>query len=175
MSHDLLGIHHVTAIAGDPQANLDFYTQLLGMRMIKLTVNFDDPGSYHFYFGDELGRPGTALTFFPHPGGYAGVPGAGQATIVSLSIPEGSLEAWIDRLAKEAVLFDLPDPRFGERILALRDPDGLKIELIESPDATATEGWKDGRRVLLMMQSQSEASTLSPSRHRSWTPTRSSL
>ncbi len=144
MTHELLGIHHVTAIAGDPQANLDFYTHLLGMRFIKLTVNFDDPGSYHFYFGDELGRPGTALTFFPHPGGYAGTPGAGQATTVSLSIPEGSLEAWIDRLASQAISFDQPAHRFGERLIELRDPDGLRIELVESADATVVEGWRGG-------------------------------
>jgi glyoxalase family protein len=142
MSSDLLGIHHVTAIAGDPQANLDFYTKLLGMRMVKLTVNFDDPGSYHFYFGDRLGSPGTALTFFPHPGGLQGSPGAGQATTISFAIPEGTLEGWMDYLAQEAIHFEIPASRFGQKLIELRDPDGIRLELIEAPEANI-EGWSE--------------------------------
>ncbi len=139
MTHDLLGIHHVTAIAGDAQSNLDFYTEALGMRLVKLTVNFDDPGAYHFYFGDELGRPGSALTFFPHPGGFPGVPGAGQATTVSLAVPTGSLDAWAKRLKTGDF-----STRFGERVLTLSDPDGLRVELIETEDADAVDAWRGG-------------------------------
>lgn len=140
MEHPLLGIHHVTAIAGDAQRNLDFYAHTLGMRFVKLTVNFDDPGAYHFYFGDEAGSPGSLLTFFPHPGGYAGERGAGQATAVALAIPQGSLEAWIDHFARHAVDFHLGGERFGERFIFLDDPDGLRIELVETVDANPLEG-----------------------------------
>lgn len=142
MNHALLGIHHVTAIAGDPQKNLDFFTQVLGMRFVKLTVNFDDPGAYHFYFGDRLGRPGTALTYFPHPGGYRGIPGSGQVVAVGLAIPVGTLDRWVTRLADLVVDFDLPEPRFGDRLVGLKDPDGLAIELVESSDAAFGEPWE---------------------------------
>ncbi len=91
-----MNIHHVTAIASDPQRNLDFYTGTLGLRLVKLTVNFDDPGTYHFYFGDELGRPGSILTFFPWPDGEPGRAGTGQINEVALSIPAASLGAWIE-------------------------------------------------------------------------------
>jgi glyoxalase family protein len=90
VSSEILGIHHVTAIAGEPQRNLDFYTGLLGLRLVKLTVNFDDPGTYHLYFGDGMGRPGTILTFFPWPGARRGRRGSGQATAVSFSRPTSS-------------------------------------------------------------------------------------
>lgn len=135
MTHPLLGIHHVTAIAGYPQRNLDFYTQLLEMRLVKLSVNFDDPNAYHFYFGDQQATPGSLLTFFPHPDGFAGKRGTGQATSVGLAIPEGTLDGWVDRLAEHAVNFDLGESRFGERTLLLDDPDGLRLELVESSDA----------------------------------------
>src|SRR5919109_4846454 len=97
MANNILGIHHVTAIAGDPQQNLDFYTDLLGLRLVKRTVNFDDPGTYHFYYGDDLGHPGTILTFFPWPGAYRGRHGTGQLTVTSFSVPEGSLEYWMEQ------------------------------------------------------------------------------
>ena len=90
MTSEILGIHHVTAIAGDPQRNLDFYTGILGLRLVKLTVNYDDPDTYHFYYGDAIGHPGTVLTFFPWPGAHKGRKGTGQATVVSFSIPSGS-------------------------------------------------------------------------------------
>src|SRR4030088_2569556 len=92
------GIHHITAIAGDPQRNLDFYTSILGLRLVKLTVNFDDPGSYHLYYGDELGRPGSIMTFFAWPGATRGHRGTGQVTTTSFSVPEGSLGYWRERL-----------------------------------------------------------------------------
>ena len=132
------GIHHVTAIASDPQRNLDFYTQVLGLRLVKLTVNFDDPGTYHFYFGDDAGRPGSILTFFPWPGAHAGRKGTGQATVVSFAVP--SLKGWDERLAgKTAWTFHTPysthsaaeSERFGQKVLSFQDPDGLALELIE--------------------------------------------
>lgn len=140
MTDPLLGIHHVTAIAGDAQQNLDFYTHLLGMRFVKLTVNFDDPGAYHFYFGDQVATPGTLLTFFPHPGGLKGERGAGQATAVAFAIPEGTLDAWIDLFAQHAVDFSLGEDRFGERMICLDDPDGLRLEFIETAAANSIDG-----------------------------------
>jgi len=92
------GIHHVTAIAGDPQANIDFYAGILGLRMVKLTVNYDDPTTYHLYYGDEVGHPGTILTFFPWPNAPRGRLGTGQLTSTSFSIPEKSLPYWMSRL-----------------------------------------------------------------------------
>jgi glyoxalase family protein len=128
--HTIPGIHHVTAIAGDPQANLDFYTQVLGLRLVKRTVNFDDPGSYHFYFGDAAGTPGTILTFFPWPGAQPGRVGTGMAAATAFAIPAASLDYWMDRLAGLHPDFVAPVTRFGEQVLALRDPDGLILELI---------------------------------------------
>jgi len=93
----ILGIHHVTAIASDPQRNLDFYTELLGLRLVKRTVNFDDPGTYHLYFGDDAGTPGTILTFFPWPGAARGSSGVGQVTVTSFSVPEQTLAYWEQR------------------------------------------------------------------------------
>src|SRR5438874_709230 len=95
MTSAILGIHHVTAIASDPQRNLDFYTQALGLRLVKRTVNFDDPGTYHFYFGDALGHPGTILTFFPWPSAHRGRPGNGQLTVTSFRVPPDSFGYWI--------------------------------------------------------------------------------
>jgi glyoxalase family protein len=130
MNHPIAGIHHVTAIARDPQANADFYTGVLGLRLVKRTVNFDDPGTYHLYYGDEVGRPGTLLTFFPWPLARLGRSGAGQATVTAFSVPEGSLGYWTERLARLGVDFEAPRPRFDEEVLSLRDPDGLALELV---------------------------------------------
>src|SRR5687767_8521296 len=109
-----MGIHHITAIAGDPQRNLDFYAGTLVLRLVKLTVNFDDPGTYHFYYGDETGRPGSILTFFPWPGGQRGRQGTGQAATVALSIPPASLGFWIERLLAQGVKYQGPARRFDE-------------------------------------------------------------
>jgi catechol 2,3-dioxygenase-like lactoylglutathione lyase family enzyme len=130
MTSEILGIHHVTAIAGDPQRNLDFYTGILGLRLVKLTVNYDDPDTYHFYYGDALGRPGTVLTFFPWPGAHKGRKGTGQATSVSFSIPSGSPGFWMEHLAERGIETVGPIERFGEELLTFSDPDGLKIELV---------------------------------------------
>lgn len=137
-------IHHVTAIAGEPRRNLDFYAGLLGMRLVKLTVNYDDPGTYHFYFGDELGRPGSLLTFFPWDGGRPGRQGTGQINGVALAIPQGSLGYWVERLLSRGVKYEGPSRRFGEQVLAFADPDGMMLELVAAPSAAGLEGWRDG-------------------------------
>ncbi|HWE49708.1 MAG TPA: ring-cleaving dioxygenase [Bryobacteraceae bacterium] len=119
------GIHHITAIASDPQRNLAFYTSVLGMRLVKLTVNFDDPGTYHFYLGDETGTPGSILTFFPWPHAARGRHGNGQATVVSFAVP--SLDGWSARLPEGRLI-----QRFGGDVLSFTDPDGLQLELVPS-------------------------------------------
>ena len=129
---DVLGIHHVTAITTDPQKNIDFYTQLLGLRLVKLTVNFDDPTTYHLYFGDEIGRPGTILTFFPWPNAPKGHRGTGQVVATSFLIPMPSIGYWMDRFRSQKIDFQGPSKRFGdtEQVLTLYDPDGLELELV---------------------------------------------
>lgn len=138
------GIHHVTAIASDPQANADFYLNALGMRMVKRTVNFDAPQTYHFYYGDRAGNPGTIMTFFPWPDAPKGKIGAGQATTTTFSVPEGSLGWWADHLASLNVPTTRPAERGQEDVLALRDPDGLLIELAASADFHDTDPWDGG-------------------------------
>jgi glyoxalase family protein len=130
MQQPISGIHHVTAIASDPQRNLDFYTEVLGLRLVKRTVNFDDPGTYHLYFGDELGSPGTILTFFPWPRAARGSPGVGQVTVTSFTVPEQSLSYWEQRLRSAGVPVERTGKRFDEDVLTLADPDGLKLEMV---------------------------------------------
>jgi glyoxalase family protein len=144
MSKDILGIHHVTAIASDPQRNIDFYTGVLGLRLVKLTVNFDDPRSYHLYYGDEVGHPGTIMTFFAWPGVPKGRQGTGQVTVTSFSIPQGSLDYWRERLSQQGVSFTGPTSRFDETILSLQDPDGLALELVAHPQVHHRPAWKEG-------------------------------
>jgi glyoxalase family protein len=139
-----MSIHHITAIAGDPQRNLDFYAGVLGLRLVKLTVNFDDPGSYHLYFGDEAGHPGSILTFFPWPHGQRGRQGSGQVGTVSLAIPPASLGWWIERLLLHGIKYDGPDRRFDEQVLAFADPDGLLLELVATPRVADVAPWADG-------------------------------
>jgi glyoxalase family protein len=140
---NISGIHHITAIAGDPQANLDFYSTVLGLRLVKLTVNFDDPQTYHFYFGNEDGTPGTILTFFPWPHARKGVVGSSQVTAITFAIPMGAAAYWRARLSEYGVAAVDADARFGESVLALTDPDGLPLELIAT-DADAALAWKSG-------------------------------
>ena len=130
MGNDLAGIHHVTAIAGDPQRNLDFYTGVIGLRLVKMTVNFDDPGTYHLYYGDGQGRPGTILTFFPRPQDAKGRNGPGQATIVAFAIPIEGLQFWAERLEDFKISYEGPIARFGDRVLTFLDHEGLQIELV---------------------------------------------
>jgi glyoxalase family protein len=134
------GIHHVTAIAGEPQRNLDFYTQTLGLRLVKKTVNFDDPGTYHFYFADAAGTPGSIMTFFPWPGAYQGRSGVGMASGTAFSIPSSSVDFWASRLHELSVDFDEPATRLGEPVITLHDPDGLVIELIGIEGQASTSG-----------------------------------
>lgn len=138
-----LGIHHITALASDPQRNVDFYTDTLGLRMVKLTVNFDDPGTYHLYYGDELGRPGTILTFFPWPRTSQGYRGAGQATVTSFRVPPDSLDYWQNRLSRLRVKHEMPTTRFGREILVLYDPDGLKLELVAEDGGSSFGPWSE--------------------------------
>ena len=123
------GLHHITAISGPPQANLDFYARDLSQRLVKRTVNFDDPGTYHLYYGDRAAVPGSILTFFPFADAGPGRAGPGMASAVSYAVLD--LDAWMERLASDAIDFEGPWTRFGERGIALSDPDGLRVELIE--------------------------------------------
>ena len=127
------GLHHVTAISGPPQANLDFYTGTLGQRLVKRTVNFDAPDTYHLYYADRDGTPGTVLTFFPFVDAGPGRAGPGMASAVAYAVP--SIEPWMDALASDAVEFDGPSERMGQRMIALSDPDGMRVELIETGGA----------------------------------------
>lgn len=139
------GIHHVTAIASDPQQNLDFYVRFLGMRLVKRTVNFDDPGTYHFYYGDETGKPGTILTFFPWPGARRGRHGTGQVTATAFAVPFDSLAFWSARAGRFGFSAEPQPDRFGQRVLRIEDADGLIIELTESvPPAESIREEGDG-------------------------------
>ena len=131
-SMKLRGIHHITAIAGDPQANVDFYTELLGLRFAKRTVNFDDPSTYHVYYGDRTGRPGTAITFFAWPGARRGTRGTGQVIAASFAVPKDSLDFWKARLEEHHVFSEALPPRFESSALRFTDADGLMLEMIES-------------------------------------------
>lgn len=138
-----LGIHHVTAIATAPQRNADFYREVLGLRLVKQTVNFDAPDTYHLYYGDEAGHPGTILTFFPWPHAPFGRHGAGQATTTAFSVPEGSLGYWEQRLQERGVEILEQTTRASDEVLALADPDGLRLELVAHP-GDERAGWADG-------------------------------
>ena len=138
----ILGLHHITAIAGNAQRNYDFYTKTLGFRLVKKTVNFDDPQTYHFYYGDEVGTPGTILTFFPWANVRQGKNGAGMATEIGYSIPKGSLDFWKAHLAKANVSHDGSGDRFGEKYIAFQDPDGLRLNLIETKHTDARKGYE---------------------------------
>jgi glyoxalase family protein len=124
------GLHHITAISGDPRRNLQFYEDILGLRMIKKTVNFDDPGTYHLYYGDKIGSPGSIMTFFPWANAKPGVTGAGEATDTSFVIPEGSLGWWMQRFTDLNVPHAVPARNFGENTLSFNDPDGMSHRLI---------------------------------------------
>ncbi|MGM0903561.1 MAG: ring-cleaving dioxygenase [Bacillota bacterium] len=130
MRKQTMGIHHITAIVGHPQENVDFYAGVLGLRLVKQTVNFDDPGTYHLYFGDEGGKPGTIITFFPWANAYQGKIGDGQVGVTSYVVPKGALSFWEKRLAKFKVSFTKME-RFGEQSLVFDDPHGLHLEIVE--------------------------------------------
>ncbi|GAA5064439.1 ring-cleaving dioxygenase [Roseibacterium beibuensis] len=137
MPKTIPGIHHVTAISGPPQPNVDFFTGLLGQRLVKKTVNFDAPDTYHLYYGDDAGSPGTILTFFPFANAGPGRAGAGMASAYAYAVPKGGFDAWMEKLASDAVDFEGPVERFGQRVITLRDPDGAPVELIETERESA--------------------------------------
>jgi glyoxalase family protein len=137
MKTPIVGLHHVTAIASDPQRNLDFYTQVLGLRFVKRTINFDDPGTYHFYFGDDIGTPGTILTFFPWAGVGPGRRGAGETIATAFSIPVGSLGYWRERMKSKGIA-TAENEYFGATHLSFGDPDGMVLELVEHAEANPT-------------------------------------
>lgn len=144
--HELGGIHHVTAIAGDPQQNVDFYVGILGLRLVKRSVNQDDPGTYHLFYADAAGSPGTDLTFFAWPGGMSGRNGPGQATAVALAIPEAAIEYWTQRLSEHGIAWDGPVPRFNEQVITFSDIHGQALELVAAPEVADRpwEAWKSG-------------------------------
>jgi glyoxalase family protein len=138
------GIHHVTAICENAQQNIDLYAGLLGLRVVKQTVNFDMPDTYHLYYGDEKGHPGTILTFFAWPDASKGRMGTGQIGTISFSIPEQSLDYWVERLTQHNALVVGPNIHFGEKVLSIFTPDGLTLELVARKEADQNSGWKEG-------------------------------
>ena len=130
------GIHHVTAISGPAQANVTFYTSTLRQRLVKKTVNFDAPDTYHLYYGDDVGSPGTILTFFPFADAGQGRAGPGMASAYAYAVPKGGFDGWMDRLALNAEDYDGPSERFGQRVITLRDADGAPVELVETDRAS---------------------------------------
>jgi predicted esterase/catechol 2,3-dioxygenase-like lactoylglutathione lyase family enzyme len=142
------GIHHVSAIASHPQRNLDFYSGLLGLRLVKRTVNFDDPQTYHLYYGDEVGTPGSIMTFFPWPGARRGRQGTGQAAVISFAIRPGAVGFWVERLLRHGVQHAGPTRRStpgagAEQVISFKDHDGLMLELVASEEAESRPAWGD--------------------------------
>ena len=137
------GIHHVTAIAGSAMRNLDFYTRTLGLRLVKKTVNFDDPGTYHLYYGGEVGRPGTILTFFPWPHAASGRVGIGETQETSFRVPEAAVGFWIHRFIERGIVQESTRKRFGETVLPFRDPDGMRLAMVAVPGLQGESAWSE--------------------------------
>ena len=137
------GLHHVTAIASDPQRNVDFYVEVLGLRLVKRTVNFDDPGTYHFYFGDAVGTPGAILTFFAWPGARRGTHGSGEVSATAFAIPPKSSGYWLERLKEYHISAERAPKRFDEEVVRFADPDGMLVELIESTADNEAMPWNE--------------------------------
>ncbi|RBW68612.1 ring-cleaving dioxygenase [Bacillus taeanensis] len=142
MNKKTMGIHHITAIVGHPQENVDFYAGVLGLRLVKQTVNFDDPGTYHLYFGNEGGKPGTIITFFPWAGARQGIIGDGQVGVTSYVVPTGAMDFWEKRLEKFNIPFTKME-RFGEQYLEFDDPHGLHLEIVEREEGEVNS-WSFG-------------------------------
>ncbi len=138
------GIHHITAFASDPQANADFYHSVLGQRLVKTTINFDDPGTYHLYYGDKVGSPGTIMTFFPWQNAARGRRGNGEVAAVGYIIRPNSLSYWQERLKQHGVVVGETQQRFGETALSFQDPDGMTLELVATDDPATIAFWNDG-------------------------------
>ncbi|HET9905397.1 MAG TPA: ring-cleaving dioxygenase [Anaerolineales bacterium] len=138
------GLHHVTAVARDPQRNIDFYRNVLGQRFVKRTVNFDSPDTYHFYFGDEAGSPGSILTFFAWPNMRRGIRGNGETNALAYNVPAGSLGFWQEHLKQNGITPKAIEKRFGEDVLAFDDPDSMRVELVETASAAPVRFWEAG-------------------------------
>jgi glyoxalase family protein len=138
------GIHHVTAIAGPARCNIEFYARTLGLRLVKRTVNFDDPGTYHLYYGDEEGRPGTILTFFPWKHVAPGRLGVGQTRETLFRVPEGAIGYWMHRFVDQGIPHQALEKRFGETVLPFKDRDGMTLALVAVPGAEDEPAWSDG-------------------------------
>ena len=138
------GLHHITAVAGDAQSNIDFYHKILGQRLIKKTVNFDDPGTYHFYYGDEIGTPGTIMTYFPWKNMRPGRKGNGETGAVAYTIRPESINYWQERLKAHDIPTGQIENRFGAKVLPFSDPDGLSLELITSTNPASLQHWQNG-------------------------------
>ncbi|MEZ4662604.1 MAG: ring-cleaving dioxygenase [Caldilineaceae bacterium] len=144
MNQTIAGLHHITAFASDPQRNIDFYSQVLGQRLVKRTVNFDDPGTYHFYYGDQIGSPGAILTFFPWPGAPRGRLGNGEVGAAAYRIAPAAVGYWQQRLQQHGVTTFETQSRFGETVLVLQDVDGMVVELVATESAGPPQYWADG-------------------------------
>jgi glyoxalase family protein len=140
----MTGIHHVTAISGRATRNFNFYTQILGLRFVKKTVNFDDPGTYHLYYGDEVGHPGTILTFFPWEHAARGRGGVGLTQQTSFRIPASAIGYWTHRFVETGVVHEAPEKRFGEPVLSFTDPDGMSLALVGAAGADSEAAWHGG-------------------------------
>lgn len=137
------GIHHITVLAGDAQRNADFYVNTLGMRLVKKSVNQDDPGTYHLFYGNAKGSPGSGLTFFPWPMARQGKPGLGEAVAVALAVPADSLSYWVERFGEKDIDFEGPYDRFGQQAIGFKDPDRLQLELVFDEQAEELSGWEN--------------------------------
>ncbi|HKK44742.1 MAG TPA: ring-cleaving dioxygenase [Balneolaceae bacterium] len=138
------GIHHISVLSGDAQRNADFYVKSLGMRLVKKSVNQDDPGTYHLFYGNATGSPGSGLTFFPWPMARQGKPGLGEAVKVALAVPSGSMDYWVEHFGAEGIQFDGPYNRFGEQAIGFKDPDRLQLELVFHEQVDTLPAWDNG-------------------------------
>ncbi|PEN11495.1 glyoxalase [Longibacter salinarum] len=142
-SSSVHGLHHVTAISGEPRATLDFYQRVLGLRLVKRSVNQDAPETYHLFFADGAGSPGTDLTFFPWPDLPPGQPGVGQVVEIPLAVPQGTMDYWQDRLVEAGAEVAERSKRFGEPTLAFTDPDGMRLAIVETSDEREFTPWEE--------------------------------
>lgn len=138
------GLHHISVIAGDPQQNAGFYVKSMGMRMVKKTVNQDDPFRYHLFYGNETGSPGSGLTFFPWPEAVQGKPGSGEAVTVSLAVPSDSIEYWAERFGEQDTGFEGPFERYKKQVIRFKDPDRLRLELVFDENLEQLPAWPGG-------------------------------
>lgn len=144
MSTHYKGIHHITALSGDAQRNADFYVKALGMRLVKKSVNQDDPGTYHLFYGNKDGDPGSGLTFFPWPAARQGKPGVGEAVSVGLAVPSHSMNFWAERFGEQDIDFEGPETRFGKEVIRFKDPDNMRLELVFDKNVDELPGWNKG-------------------------------